>query len=164
MSVLRLEKFYDLHDKFKGVPNCRTNRSNMRYETINLGIESNLQNINLGSDCTSNEKVAFLKLFSEFKNVFGWSYDDLKTFDTQIIQHVIPMKPQSKPFQHKLRKMHPTLEPLVKKELNKLLTARIIFPVCHTQWVANLVTSRQHEKWRYSSMCRFPKLKQIIRK
>ena len=138
MSVLRLEKFYDLHDKFKGVPNCKTNRSNMRYETINLGTESNLQNINLGSDCTPNEKLAFLKLLSEFKDVFAWSYNDLKTFDTQIIQHVIPMKPQSKPFQQKLRKMHPTLEPVVKKELNKLVTTRIIFLVCHTQWVANL--------------------------
>ena len=99
MSVLRLEKFYDLYDKFKGVHNCMTNKSNMRYETINLGTESNLQNINLGSDCTSNEKMAFLKLFNEFKNVFAWSYDDMKTFNTQIIQHVIPMKPQSKPFQ-----------------------------------------------------------------
>ena len=87
-----------MQDKLKGVPNYKTNRSNMCYETINLGTESNLQNINLGSDCTSNEKLAFLKLFSELKNVFSWSYDDLKAFDTQIIQHVISMKPQSKPF------------------------------------------------------------------
>ena len=36
-SILRLEKFYDLHDNFKGVPNCKTNSSNMRYEIINLG-------------------------------------------------------------------------------------------------------------------------------
>ena len=40
-SVLRLENFYDLHDKFKGVPNCNTNSSNMRYETINLGTKAN---------------------------------------------------------------------------------------------------------------------------
>ena len=53
------------------------------------------------------------------------------------------MKPQSKPFQQKLRKMYPTLEPAVKKELNKLLTPRIIFPIRHTQWVANLVPVRK---------------------
>ena len=75
--------------------------------------------------------------------MFAWSYDDLKNFDTQIIQHVIPMKPQSKPFQQKLRKMHAALEPAVKKELNKLLTARIIFPIRHTQWVANLIPVRK---------------------
>ena len=49
------------------------------------------------------------------------------------------MKLIAKSFYQKLRKMHPTLEPTVKKELNKLLAAKIIFPVCHTQWVANLV-------------------------
>ena len=36
-SVLRLEKFFDLQDKFRSVPNCKTNSSRMRYETINLG-------------------------------------------------------------------------------------------------------------------------------
>ena len=115
------------------------NSSNMHYEAINLGTEANPQNINLGSDCTQNEKSAFLKLFNEFKDIFAWSYNDLKTFDTQTIQHVIPMKPQLKPLQQKLRKMHPALEPVVKKELNKLLATRIIFPICHTQWVENLV-------------------------
>ena len=39
--------------------------------------------------------------------------------------------------------MHPALEPTVKKELNKLLTARIIFPIRHTQWVASLVPIRK---------------------
>ena len=39
--------------------------------------------------------------------------------------------------------MHPSLEPLVKKELNKLLAAKIIFPVRHTTWVANLVPIRK---------------------
>jgi hypothetical protein len=53
------------------------------------------------------------------------------------------MKPQTHPFQQKLRKMHPKLEPTVKKELNKLLTAKIIFPVRHMQWVSNLVPVRK---------------------
>ena len=39
--------------------------------------------------------------------------------------------------------MHPSLEPLVKKELNKLLVAKIIFPVRHTTWVENLVPVRK---------------------
>ena len=39
--------------------------------------------------------------------------------------------------------MHPSLEPEVKKELNKLLNSQIIFHVRHTQWVANLVPVRK---------------------
>jgi hypothetical protein len=55
-----------------------------------------------------------MKLFKEYKDIFSWMYDDLKTFDTNIIHHIIPMNPNAKPFQQKLRKMHPNLEPLVK--------------------------------------------------
>ena len=36
-SILRLEFFFDLQDKFKSVPNCKTNSSEMKYETVNLG-------------------------------------------------------------------------------------------------------------------------------
>ena len=70
-----------------------------------------------------------MKLFKEFKDVFTWTYKDLKTYDMMIIQHIIPLKEDAKPFQHKLQKMNPSLESLVKKELNKLLAAKIIFPV-----------------------------------
>lgn len=53
------------------------------------------------------------------------------------------MKEDAKKFQQKLKKMSPSLEPLVKKELNKFLTAKIIFPFWHTTWVANLVLVRK---------------------
>jgi hypothetical protein len=94
---------------------------------VNLGTKDNPQCINLGVGCFEQEKVAFIKLFKEFKYVFAWTYDDLKTFDPNIIQHVIPMKPQTLPFQQKLRKMHPKLEPTIQKELNKILNAKIFF-------------------------------------
>ena len=74
-------------------------------------------------------RTTFMKLFREFKDVFAWTYEDLKTYDTKIIQHVIPLKEDAKPFQQKLRKMHPSLEPLVKKNLNKLLATKIMCPI-----------------------------------
>jgi hypothetical protein len=114
-SVVILEKFYDLHDKFRGVVNCKTSSSSLSYETVNLGTRDNSQNINLGKGCSEQERFSFIKLFKEFKDVFSWTYDDMKIFDPNIIQHVIPMKPQTHPFQQKLRKMHPKLEPFVKK-------------------------------------------------
>ena len=90
----------------------------------------------------SPRKNSLHTTLNEFKDIFAWKYDDLKTFDPDIMQHVIPMKQQAKPFQQKLRKMHPSLEP-AKKELNKLLAARIIFPVRHTQWVENIILVRK---------------------
>jgi ribonuclease HI len=93
-SVARLEKFYDFEDKFKKAVNCKTNSSSLTYEKVNLGTSENPQCINLGLGCSKQEKIAFIKLFKEFKDVFAWTYEYLKTFDPNIIQHVIPMKPQ----------------------------------------------------------------------
>ena len=99
---------------------------------VNLGTKKDLKNVNLGLGCSPQENVAFVKLFKEYKDIFAWTYEDLKTFDTSIMQHVIPLEKEAKPYQQMLRKMHPSLEPLVKKELNKMLDAKIIFPVKHT--------------------------------
>ena len=49
---------------------------------INLGTLDKHQNINLRVQWFDEEKVAFIKLFKEYKDVFVWSYEDLKTFDT----------------------------------------------------------------------------------
>jgi ribonuclease HI len=97
-SIVRLEIFYDLHDKFRGSVNCKMNSSSLIYETVNLGTKENPPNINLGMGCSEQERFAFIKLFKEFKDIFSWTYDDLKTFDPNIIEHVIPMKSQTQPF------------------------------------------------------------------
>ena len=84
-----------------------------------------------------------MKLFKEYKYVFMWTYEYLKTYDMNIIQHVIPLKEDEKTFKQRLGKMHPSLDLLVKKELNNILAAKIIFPVRHTTWVANFVLVRK---------------------
>jgi len=56
------------------------------------------------------EKSTFIRLLKQYKNVFAWTYDDLKTYDTSIIQHTIPMTSDEKSIQQKLRKIHPNLE------------------------------------------------------
>ena len=59
---------------------------------MNLGIKHKSHNINLGTECTPKERHDFIKFFKEYKYVLAWTYDDLKTFDTNIMQHNIPMK------------------------------------------------------------------------
>jgi hypothetical protein len=62
-SVVRLEKFYDLHDKFIKLVNCKTNSSSLTHEKVNLGTKDNPQCINLGTGCSEQEKLVFIKLF-----------------------------------------------------------------------------------------------------
>ena len=61
----------------------------------------------------------------EFSDVFAWSYDDLKEYDTYVIQHTIPIKEDEKPFRKKLRRINPLILPLIEKEIRKLFDAKI---------------------------------------
>jgi hypothetical protein len=51
----------------------------------------------------------------EFVDIFSWSYEDINIFDTDIIQHKIPLKLGSKPFKKKMRQINPMLFPINKK-------------------------------------------------
>ena len=66
-------------------------------DAVNLDTEQEPKNINLGKNYTHAERASFMMLFIEFKDVFAWTYEDLNTYDTKIIQHVIPLKEDAKP-------------------------------------------------------------------
>ena len=42
--------------------------------------------------------------------------------------------------------MHPKLEPVVQSQVKKLLDAKIIFKVIHSEWVCNLVPIRKKSR------------------
>ena len=127
-----MEYLYDLKDKFKKPTNSKLHSSTLRFELINLGTDLKPKNINLGLGLMSDEKSAFIGLLKRYKNVFAWNYEDLKTYDTSIIQHTIPMIFNERPIQQKFRKIHPNLENHIKSELNKLLKTKIIVSVRHS--------------------------------
>ena len=89
--MVKLEDLYDLKDIFKRVTNSKLQSSTLRFELINLGIDLKPQNINLGLGISSEEILSFIHLFKKYKDFFAWIYVDLKTFNSSIIQHTIPM-------------------------------------------------------------------------
>ena len=142
-GVRTLEKMFELNEKFRRPANMKTHRSTLQFELINLGTETAPKFVNLGKCCLLTERDKFISLFKQYKDVFAWTYQELKTYDTSIIKHVVPIKAGVKPYQQPLRKMHPKLEPLIQSEVKKLLDARIIFKVRHSEWVSNLVPVRK---------------------
>jgi hypothetical protein len=79
----------------------------------------------------------------DFPDIFAWSYDDLKVYETKVIQHVIPLKEDQNPFKKNMRWINPLLLPLVEKEVKKLFEAKIIVSLIFSKWVANLVPVRK---------------------
>jgi hypothetical protein len=79
----------------------------------------------------------------EFADVFAWTYENLRTYDTSIIENMIPLKEDTKPFRKKLRQINPMLLPILEKEVKMILDAKIIIPLRYSEWVANLFPVRK---------------------
>ena len=92
---------------------------------------------------SADMKIKYVEMMKRFIDVFAWSYADLKQYDSSIIQHTIPIKPNEKPFKHKLRRINPLLMPLIEKEVKKLFDVKIIVPIRFSNWLANLVPVRK---------------------
>ena len=73
--------------------------SSLQFELINIGTEAEPEYVNLGKCCSPEEKSKFISLFRQYKDVFSWTYKNLKTYDTIVIHHVIPIKVGFKPYQ-----------------------------------------------------------------
>lgn len=99
--------------------------------------------LKVGKNCSHEDRQSFVALCQEFHNVFAWEYSDLKGFDPHIAQHTIELEPNAKPVRQKQRPLNPKLEPLMIKELTKLVEGGIVFPIKHTSWVSNLVPVRK---------------------
>lgn len=78
------------------------------------------------------EKERFTSLLLEFKDVFAWCYDDLKNFRDGKFQHHIP-------FQKLIRNFNPKVVEAIFQEVDKMLKARIIYPINHSTWIANII-------------------------
>ena len=112
-------------------------------EEYNLGTQDNPKMIKLSKSFPPDQKLKYVELIKEFHDVFAWSYEDLKSYDTSVIQHTIPLKENKKPFKQKLQRINPILLPLIEKEIKRMHDAGIIAPIRFSEWVSNLVPTRK---------------------
>jgi len=116
---------------------------NAEIEDCNIGTTENPKMIKLSKALPPEQKLKYIELFKEFQDVFAWSYEDLKSYDTYVIQHTIPLRENKKPFKQKLRRVNPVLLPLIEKEVKRMYEAGIIAPIRFSEWISNLVPTRK---------------------
>ena len=71
---------------------------NAAVEECNIGTAEKPKMIKLSESLPPDQKPKYVDLFKGFQDVFAWSYEDLESYDTSVIQHTIPLKPNQKPF------------------------------------------------------------------
>ena len=139
-GLVRLEELFDNNDveKHLGVkPNIE------EVQDVNIGTEQDPKVVKVASKLPQEIKEKYIQLLQKNVDVFSWSYEDLKVYDTDVVKHTIPMKENEKPFRQKLRRLNPLLFPIIEKEITKLFEAKIIVSLRHSKWLANVVPMRK---------------------
>lgn len=140
-GLIPLEDLFDSNDIPKK-PKMEPLKKDIEERTIRT--EENPKLKKLSKSLPPDEKLIYIELMKEFRDVFSWSYEDLKSYDTSIIQHTIPLKQDQKTFRKKLRIINHVLLPSIEKEMKRTYEAGIIAPIRFPDWVSNLVPTRKN--------------------
>ena len=99
--------------------------------------------VKIGKNTPNETKKQIINLLKEYRDVLAFTYDEVKVYKEDVLQHTIPLREGGKPIRKKLRQINPKLAPLAKAELEKLLPAKIIAPTRYSSWCSNLVVVRK---------------------
>ena len=93
----------------------------------------------IATDLEVDEENVSIYTLKEYKDVFAWSYKDLKGVDPQVCQHTIPLKANAKPRKQRPYTYNETFAKKIKEEIDKILEARFVYEIEHTKWVSPIV-------------------------
>ena len=94
-GLVPLEKLFDHNDVHHKI-------SQKEYQFVvhrhNIGSPDHPKDINLSAHLSAAQRSEYCTLMKQFADVFTLEYNDLKTYDKNIIQHKIPLEKDTIPF------------------------------------------------------------------
>ncbi|KAG9450380.1 hypothetical protein H6P81_010345 [Aristolochia fimbriata] len=99
-------------------------------------LENNAKPVIISSCLNVREEELLIKALSNHKKAIGWTIADIKGISPTTCIHKILMEDSFKPTIQPQRRLNPTLQKVVKKEVVKLLDAGIIYPISDSKWVS----------------------------
>ncbi|GKA16000.1 putative ribonuclease H-like domain-containing protein [Tanacetum coccineum] len=98
--------------------------------------ENNQLPVVISSALSVVEKARLLEVLKNHKGAIAWSIADIKGIDSSFCTHKILMEDHFKPSVQPQRRVNPNIKEVVKKEVIKLLDARLIYPISESPWVS----------------------------
>ncbi|GJW12401.1 reverse transcriptase domain-containing protein [Tanacetum coccineum] len=90
----------------------------------------------ISKELKDEEKTALLKVLKSHKRAIAWKISDIKGIDPSFCTHKILMEDDFKPAVQHQRRVNPKIHEVIKKEVIKLLDARLIYPISDSPWVS----------------------------
>ena len=110
-----------------------------QLEEVDLGTTEKPRAVKVAKELPKEEKQAMVALLTDFKDVFAWSYEDMRGLDPQLYQHQIHLSTDAKPIAQRRYRMNPNYAAKVKEEIDKLLRVGFIRPVKQATWLSPIV-------------------------
>ncbi|GJS96918.1 reverse transcriptase domain-containing protein [Tanacetum coccineum] len=90
----------------------------------------------ISKELKEEEKAALLKVLKSHKRATAWKISDIKGIDPCFCTHKILMEDDFKPAVQHQRRVNLKIHEVIKKEVIKLLNARLIYPISDSLWVS----------------------------
>nr|GEX86030.1 reverse transcriptase domain-containing protein [Tanacetum cinerariifolium] len=82
------------------------------------------------------EKSALIKVLKSRKQAIAWKLTDIKGIDPEFCSHKILLEEDYSPKVQSQRRVNPKIHDVIKKEVEKLLDAELIYPISDSPWVS----------------------------
>nr|GEW71029.1 reverse transcriptase domain-containing protein [Tanacetum cinerariifolium] len=89
----------------------------------------------ISKDLKDKEKTALVKVLKSHKQALAWQLSNIKGIDPEFYTHKILIEDDFKPAVQHQRRVNPKIHEVIKKEVLKLLDARLIYPISDSPWV-----------------------------
>ncbi|GJT79356.1 reverse transcriptase domain-containing protein [Tanacetum coccineum] len=87
-------------------------------------------------DLKNEEKVALIEVLKSHKRAIAWKLSDIKGIDPEFHSHKILMEEDYELTVQHQRRVNPKIHDVIKKEVEKLLNAGLIYPISDSPWVS----------------------------
>nr|GFC12222.1 reverse transcriptase domain-containing protein [Tanacetum cinerariifolium] len=90
----------------------------------------------IAKDLSSNEKTDLINVLKTQKKAIAWKLTDIKGIDPEFCSHKILLEEDYSPKVQSQRRVNPKIHDVIKKEVENLLDAGLIYPISDSPWVS----------------------------
>ncbi|GKF63800.1 hypothetical protein Tco_0187248, partial [Tanacetum coccineum] len=90
----------------------------------------------IAKDLKNEEKAALIEVLKSYKRAIAWKLSDIKGIDPEFCTHKILMEEDYEPTVQHQRWVNPIIHDVIKKEVEKLLDAGLIYLISDSPWVS----------------------------
>nr|GEZ19048.1 DNA-directed DNA polymerase [Tanacetum cinerariifolium] len=102
----------------------------------------------IAKDLSSNEKTALINVLKTRKKAIAWKLTDIKGINLEFYSHKILLEEDYSPKVQSQRRVNPKIHDVIKKEVEKLLDAGLIYAISDSPWRVCIDYKKQNKATR----------------